>query len=171
MEKRGQFFLIAALVIVAIIFSLGVIYISTKTVKEDITVLDLSKEISYEGSQVIDNGVYTGGDIDQRITELVGYYSEKNQDSDIMIVYGSSEGVKILEYLRTAHSVGISTGGPPSSIQVRQRVLEGMSRIPVGDKIEVPFGESTYEFDLKEGQNFYIIIKKEKGAETIVAQE
>src|SRR3989344_2736787 len=56
MNKRGQFFLIAAVVIAGILIGLGAVYVSLSSQKEDRIVYDLTKEISYEASRVIDKG-------------------------------------------------------------------------------------------------------------------
>ena len=58
MDKRGQFFLIAAVVIIGLIIGLSVVYNSVKAPKEDSQVYDLSKEIDYESAQVIDHGTF-----------------------------------------------------------------------------------------------------------------
>jgi len=62
MVKKGQVFLIAALVIVSILIGLGAIYNTVNVSAEDIQIYDLSDEISFEASQVLDSGVFHGTD-------------------------------------------------------------------------------------------------------------
>ena len=47
MHKKGQFFLIAAIVIIMIVIGLGTIYVSTNSQSEDTQTVDLSEEIYF----------------------------------------------------------------------------------------------------------------------------
>ena len=100
MNKRGQFFLIAAVVIVGIIITLGTINISTKTSKNsNAAFYDLSKEINYESSRLIDYGVLNGqtfSTTNSSITSFVANYSVANPDTDMLLIYGNTSTLTIL---------------------------------------------------------------------------
>jgi hypothetical protein len=96
MNKEGQFFLIAAVVIVGLVITLAAVNISTKTSKEDVTVYDLSEEIDYESNELINSGVYQNiGErgINQSVISLARNYSAANPGTDIMIVYGNRQSL------------------------------------------------------------------------------
>jgi len=57
-KKRGQVFLIAALITIAVLAGLVTIYNRASSSVEDVTVFDLSEEIILEASQVIDSGIF-----------------------------------------------------------------------------------------------------------------
>src|SRR3989344_2077065 len=99
MNKRGQFFLIAALVIVVVIIALFTTYNYLKSKPTDSTSLYLAKEIDFEASQVLSAGVLTQQEREQKIQDLITFYAKTNPDSDIAIFYIDSIGAaKVVLY-------------------------------------------------------------------------
>lgn len=179
MDKRGQFFLIAALVIVGIIITLGAINISIRTPLEDNTAFyDLSREIDYESNKLIDYGVYESQSrtqINEKLASLVSNYAAINPDTEMLLIYGSAGNLFILYYNETSAGVaGISSGGPPTGIPqkaIKPQVPEYNYNTET-KTVEVTLAEdSVLTFELKEGENFFIVLKKESGGETLVAKE
>ena len=172
-KKRGQFFFIAALVIVAILFGLGTVYTSIKSQKEDQSIYDLSKEISIEASQVIDNGVFLAisqEKINENIENLTHYYAELNPNTDLVFIYGNQSLVYLLLYNNTIQgSVGISSGGSPANLQVVGRNTQ-KSTLSNTDKVTVILPKNiNYHFNISQGQNFYIVIKRERANDRTIA--
>jgi hypothetical protein len=58
MNKRGQFFLIAALIIIGIILSVSTVYNYTSSNNQNTKASDISKELDFEANKVIDKGVF-----------------------------------------------------------------------------------------------------------------
>ena len=173
MKKRGQFLLIAALIIAVIVFGIGTIFISTKTSKEDITLFDLSDEISFEGGKVVDNGIFTGGDIGKNIENLSLIYKELNPNSDILILYGNRTLVNQITFEDDDSGVITVNPGAGADSDVHTSTTHepnSMAIIPENNMVTVMLGNSTYEFDLREGQNLYLIVVRERGGEIFVAQ-
>jgi len=172
MNKKGQFFLIAALVIIGIILGLATRYNTVKVSEEDRTVYDLSNEILFEATQVIDNGIFKEideGTISDRIENLTDFYSNRNPDSDIIVVYGNKRSLTVIFYNKTeTGSIGITIGNPVVFQTFTKDKLkrDGLT----GEDVTVDLGlETTYDFTLRPGQVFYIIIKKEKSGERFVS--
>ncbi len=94
MEKKGQFFLIAALVIIALILGLVTVRNVARSSSEDVTLYDFSREFSYEGSQVIDQGIYTllPEESIYGNTKFLGklYYDTQDEDTEFFIIYGNN---------------------------------------------------------------------------------
>lgn len=176
-KRRGQFFIIAALVIVAILIGFATIYNFGKAPKEDFRVYDLSDEINYETNQVIDNGVFNGATQEQIATNIENitlFYAKANPESDFIFYYGNKSFINYIIYVRNeSGKVGIDFGTGISSSQATytREVIKG-TEIPYGNIVRVVVDEDIfYNFDLKEGQNFYLIIKKQRGQEKFVASE
>jgi hypothetical protein len=167
--------LIAALVIVGLIAGLGAIYISTKNPpKIGVQLYDLSKEIDFESNRVIDRGILevkSPAEISKEVTGLASYYANTTPGADLIIVYGNEEYITGNYYKEeSAGSAGISGGGAP--IAVRQLFKESKAIMPKrmgGNRINVTFGDESYLFTLKQGENFYIVLQKQVGEEKIVA--
>ena len=101
MNKRAQFFLIAALIISGIILTFGKSYTTSKIDETPVEVYDLSDQLQYEASQVIDNGLLQGDSqpqIEQSLTNLTQYYASMNPDSDIDIIYGNESALKVIKW-------------------------------------------------------------------------
>src|SRR3989344_1063007 len=157
MQKRAQFFLIAAFVIVVLILQLSTVYISTQIRKEDRTVYELSDEIDYEVSQIINNGIFQDADdptVLGRVKEVMAFYAKTNPESDIVIYYGDKDNLKALVYeSATCEPQGLS---PPmfspvitSFVTASGEAVTKASEVVVGDTIvfskpqsaEFPFEE------------------------------
>ena len=172
MNKRGQFFLISALVIVGIIIGLTTIYNQIQKNEEDTTIYDLSKEISYESGQVIDNGIINDlgqQDIEGHLINITDFYSQTNPESEFNILYGNGETLKILQYKGSnTGSISIKLGGndiiitPNINTKRNQGERERCNSKGCANNVELNLDNTNYNFDLREGQFFYVIIKKNK---------
>ncbi len=98
--KRGQFYLIAAFVIIVIMTGLAYVYIKVETPAESLNINDLADEVHYEANKVVDNGVFSGlneEQISDNIKKLAEYYIDKYSYIDLFIVYGDENKVYIIE--------------------------------------------------------------------------
>lgn len=168
MNKRGQFFLIAAIVIVAILIGLSLVYTSTRTPRsEEQEIVDLSNEIYFEGAQVIDNGVYTDrseAQIEQNLQVLMEDYSILYPDSEITSIYGDHYTTRICK-----PTGQVSLGSSQISADCKQTVDSGTIERRDG-RIIVNIGEETYEFEDTPGETFYVIIRKESDTGEIIVE-
>ena len=156
-NKRGQIFLILALVIIGIIIGLSFTYTKTRVPQEEARVIDLSNEIYYEGAQVVDRGVFldNSANIESKINELIGNYSQLNPDSEITVIYGSGHGATY-----SCKETGSITTGTASQTLCEIQTTS-IDNPPENNQVSVVVGEETYYFDLEGEQNFFIVIKKE----------
>ena len=186
MNKRGQFFIIAALIIVIIIIGLGTSYVSFKAPEEDIRVYDLSSEINFESSKVIDNGIISGSNTEvyNNLKQLSDSYALLNPDSDFVIYYGDENEIKARSYEgKEQGTVSLSLGTESIETNIQPRTIQEdtvtPSCPPLMEECEKQIDvilentlskneEYKYKFNLKKGQNFFILMKKEKGDERIV---
>lgn len=77
MKKRGQFYLVAALVIIGLVIGLSAVYNTIKVSQEDKTIYFLYEEVNTESSRVIDQGVYNSlsqQEIETRLVTLIRSY-------------------------------------------------------------------------------------------------
>lgn len=161
--KRGQFFLVAALVISGILIGLATIYTEVKAPVENTAVYDLSEELNYETLQVIDHGVYTGlseEELNNNIVNLTEYYVAKEPNKEFVIVYGDTESITINRYSRSdAGNVGLGTGGRLIKqniiINKKNATEEEPEETEVGKEVCLTFfnGKNSC-YKLRQGQNF-----------------
>lgn len=174
MNKKGQFFLIAALIIAGIILSLATVQIYTKTSQsENIKIYDLSKEIDFESKQVIDNGIYTESSADsilQNISTLIDYYAKANPEKNITFIYGNEKsGLISWSYIVSYGQTGLSFGGTSSGLTSLKREIQENKVYSEGGKVSVTLKNNQLSFNLKPGENFYIILQETKEGEQLVA--
>lgn len=174
MTKRGQVFLIAAIIISVILLSLGTVYISTRATKStDTTLYDLSKELKGESNQVIDSGTFNGktiAEINEFLYALSGNYSQANPDTNIVIVYGDATNAYIFnhEVVQTG-GIGLSAGGNPAEIPQTLLTHTSTSRSHTGE-VHVTLEDLSYDFSLTQsGDNFFVVLEREIGGERVVA--
>ena len=149
MNKKGQFYLLSAIIIVAIIISFAAV--SNYSLKKDNTQLSyLSSNLNTEGEKVLDyeqiNGVNdysTFYDFAQKFSE----YSGKNVKIHFVIGDGSdSSGFDAFRYSGSTK-------------------IDESSNLTVGSNIQFNVEGVNYGFDLLQGKNFYYVLTQESGGE------
>ena len=131
-------------------------------------VYDLGDELKIETGKVYDYGVYNGRDnnaMNGLIDSWVDSFKEysKNNIEDWIFVYGNESSLKAttISTVNTGR-VGINIGGAESGIDiVKDEKKTDTLKLGANKEVKVRFLNSEHTFNLKEGQNFYFIIKKD----------
>jgi hypothetical protein len=177
-NKRAQFFLVASLLIAALLISIVTVSNYARVAKEDTKFKTILESLSYESARVIDSGVYQSIDqasINGQLSRLAENYSISAPDSDLFVVYGNASNLTLFNY-NSCNSVGsVGVGSDVNSdICISQRASgpcnNQRSCVTQRDTIILTIGDNQYQFSLQEGQNFYIVLKKDKAGETYVAK-
>ena len=169
MKKRGQFYLLAAIIIISIIIGFAAVSNYSKK-KTDVKLYDLGDELGIEGGEVLDYGVYDPNSLTtiELLEDFTGKFSEyAGEEKDIYFVFGDSEII----YLATWEEINtgsISIGGVGLSQTGRGYNLAKISPPESPVKVEMKDKEGNineYEFELRPGDNFYFILSQEVGEE------
>lgn len=183
MNKRGQFYLVAAIIIIGVVFGLFSTksYIKTEGEMGSVKIYDLSNELKEEGARVIDYGIYNKNKkIDDFVQDVATkYLGEKVQD--ITFIYGDKGSIQVKRYEET--EVGTISTGPGMGVIVKGKdkvtleknkdyifEYESGSGDEKIDKVKIIINntEQSYDFTLKSGENFYIIIEKDIESEIYI---
>lgn len=185
MNKRGQFFIIAAIIIVSAIAGLTGVANYVETEGNQKAFYDLAEEVGYEGRRVLDWGTFNEEDVDSLTQGFLANYSNYIGEEDVIFIYGDRDGILIggsasdfqalvfeeegvgSVLLNTGYNRGIEINKRSGKKADVELVTQGRGR---ENSVEVVVDENNYEFDLKEGQNFFFVIKRERGDETFVAK-
>jgi hypothetical protein len=150
MNKRGQYYLVAAIVFVGIIF----ILISTVNYSEKKTntrVYELNKEMKIESSKVMEYSAYTG---DDKIENFTKEYSEyAGQGMNIYFIIGNRTNQQVYNY----------TNGNKMSIT-------GFTFDPTENILNVTIEEKQYPLKFEKGENFYFIITQREDDEVYISK-
>lgn len=179
MNKRGQFFLIAAFVIIGILISLSTVYIAIRVTPEENKVYDLSKEINEETAQIISNGFVQGGTPENNIDSLAQSYSKTYPDSEIAVIYGIPGSTPTLrKYFKCSEgsfALEESTTFTCAKIIPMDLVKDAQTNsFTISDtQLIVNLKGENHEFTLPSGQGqqsyFYIIVRTPKLGQRTVA--
>ena len=166
-QKRGQFYLIAAFIIIAIILGFVVITNYAKN-KSAIRLYNLKEDLQIESENILEYGTYNEydeGEIKELLTTFTETYSEYiGEGIDIIFVFGNRETITVAGYQEVTSTVYIEdssmiiTKGEYSSEEFD---VSGIT----GNKVIVTIDGTEYEFKLKPGENFYFVISQEIGGE------
>src|SRR3989344_7149488 len=114
MNRKGQFYLIAALVVISLVAGAVAVYNSATAPDRETFFYSLQEEASYEAGQVINHGLYnslSAEDINDNIEKLAKYYYSTNPDTDILTIGGNANNLTFKLYKNVAEgNLGIKYG-------------------------------------------------------------
>jgi len=166
MQKRGQFYLIAAAILIVII--IGLISVSNKatTSPKPTKFYDLSKDYEIETSRVIDYGIYNQYSPAVNIKEKVQNISRtfaasafaKDPNLHLEFIYGNKDGYfkENISTITPKVSFGL-TAGDTSSQTIYQQKIE--TTTGSGNKVNIKVAGNNYDFSLGPTDNFYFVIQ------------
>jgi len=168
-NKKGQFYLIAAIIIIALIIGFAAVKNYTQK-KEVIKLYNLGEELGIESENVLDYGTYNElneNDMEDLLTDFVESYADyASEDRNLYFLFGNSKKFNFIVYQDLAFEISVDIGEGIEIIQTGKSEF-----IPKDGKIEkviITIGERTYDFDLEQGENFYFIISQEIEGEQYV---
>ncbi|MBD3253098.1 hypothetical protein GF386_05165 [Candidatus Pacearchaeota archaeon] len=173
-KKRGQFYIVAAVIIVVVLVSLTSIttYISIKSNPE--TIYDLGEELSLEGFRVVEYGIYNQENVTQIVEDLTNetffpYFSQKMSEADIGFIYGNKTDIYGVVYNRTeGGTISASLGETLSEIQYKKYVKLKKRLENTGGETRLSVFDKNYTFEISEGEVFYFLIVQEKEGEVYI---
>ena len=160
-DKTGQFYLIAAIILAAII--IGISTVSNYSKKErSFEVYDLKGELQIESENIIDYGIYN--EFSQ--TEMYGlldnftqiYIDSESNDKDLYFVFGNENNMTLKGFQKSTQTVRLNNAIITTSPGA---FVGGIN--PVGKDLNVSIAENNYGFKLEPGENFYFIISQKIG--------
>jgi hypothetical protein len=173
-SKKGQFYLFAAIIIIALILGFAAITNYSKT-QSSVKLYDLGEELSIESENVLDYGTYNEYDSSNMSNLLehfrVSYVDFAGEGKELYFIIGNKNGIYLYSYTEIyGGTVSVDVGGKYSKFQISNRQVEQTKLNVEGDKIKVVIEGITHEFDLKPGENFYFVITQEIGGEKHVTK-
>ena len=166
MKKRGQFYLIGAIIVIAAIIGFAAVS-NVITKKSSIKIYDVKDELQIEGGEVLEYRV-TKGDpkTEDFIEEYQEYQETVGEDRELYFIYGNVNEIFVISFKEIQVKTKIVDGGEISTTIPAQTKT---SVTPQGDIVIVIINEREYEFELKPGENFFFVISQEvEGEQHIV---
>lgn len=110
-DKKSQFYLVATVIIIAIILGASIITNYVITREEPVKFYDLNEELKEESARVVNYGIYNSVNIPKLIENFtenyfIEYAEEKEEDIEFVFIYGSKKDVKIATYVNETLNIG-----------------------------------------------------------------
>ena len=166
-NKKGQFYLIVAIVLATVMVGLTTILNYSRT-EPNLKIYDLKEEIQLESRNVFDYG------LNQRYTSEVQFnallinfthdYINYHKDKDLYFVFGNKNNITISGRKKTDKLVSISAGSSQKTITNRAEEFTGsIDPEETAEKITLNIDDLQYNFLLNNGKNFYFVVSQKTG--------
>ncbi len=175
-NKKGQFYLVAAIIIVLAISGIASVKTYTVIKSEPRKIQDLGSELREETTRIVDYGVYSKENLTKILnnftdSEFAPYFLKKTENTALVFIYGDAEELYSVQYFpEDTGSVyatlgGVSSEWPTIGTYVNRTKITDMD----GDKIViVTILNKDFKFEIKENEMFYFLITQEKEGEVYV---
>ncbi|MFH1710722.1 MAG: hypothetical protein ABH840_00250 [Nanoarchaeota archaeon] len=163
MEKRGQFYLAAAIIIAMVVFGLATVNNYARIESRETGIFDLRNELGLEGGSVVSFALYSGEDISDLLGNWTEVYISGKEYQEIenwLFVYGNPNiGVTVLTFTNgSAGTITIDYG--TDKIEYKTKIKEKKKSEFFSDYVNITFGDFTYYFNMTSEQNFAFLINK-----------
>jgi len=158
-NKKGQFYLIAAVIIIAMVFAITALVNQAK--KQEFSEIQYAvEELSIEAEAVMDYAIKNEPtDINGRLETFTKNYSDYSNVENLYFVFGDTPDISIAAYRHTLPATIIVNVSEEESDELEIPVKEYTKKdySISGNVITLTINEIPYEFKLKDGTNFYFI--------------
>ena len=163
MEKKGQYYLLSAIVIITVI--VGFVAISNYSRVSSVKIYDLGKELKIEGEKVIDYGMYNDLDTTILLEEFIEDYAQYRLVDELYFVFGNTNEITLTGYQKlSGEPIIVNVGDEDTSMSFDSQVPSSEIFSLLEDKVIVTANDEDYEFNFGIGENFhFIMIKTIKG--------
>jgi hypothetical protein len=193
-QKRGQFFLLAAVVIAVVVVSLGATTNRAVVGDEPDSFYDFSYEVKREAGEVLDYEIYSnieGGSLDEFVQLLASEIRDRDPNANFMFIYGDNTEMNLRNYGKAEAFAGgasipgasesaistICTGGHCQDVdEVISDFDEGAGYVQLGanelsgdDDIVVRVGGQDFSFPISEHRQVVFVMQKGVNDESFVS--
>ena len=173
MKKRGQIYILAALIIVGLIVGFAGVTNYLKS-EESVKIYDLKAELGIESEQVLDHGIYDEKNtiqMNKLLKDFTQNYSEYvGEGFRVYFVFGNEEEIVVAGFRDlVTGEISYELGATKTSLKIRKKIYDSETiqspEIGKEKKVKVKIEGKDYEFGLGEQDNFYFVIhqKTEEG--------
>ncbi|MFA5173590.1 MAG: hypothetical protein WC438_00225 [Candidatus Pacearchaeota archaeon] len=172
-NKKGQFYLVAAILIVMILFGIFSVRSYAVVNSEPRKVQDISSELKEETARIVDYGIYSASNITQLYENFTDkdyseYFLKKTEQTNVVFIYGNKTNLYSIQYLPTETGTVSATLGGASTVWNEETTYINKTKIiPIAGStvLTVNLFDKEFKFDLRENQMFYFIVAQQQEGE------
>lgn len=176
MNKKGQYYLVAAIIIVLAVSGIASVKTYATVKSEPRKIQDIGSELKEETTRIVDYGVYSKENLTKILnnftnSEFAPYFLKKTENTNIVFIYGNTTELYSVQYLPKdtgdvyATLGGVSTQWLNVLDYANITILSGAN---VGEMINVTILDKNFEFKVRENEMFYFLITQEREGEVYV---
>ncbi len=166
MEKRGQIFLIAALITIGALIGLTSVVNTARGGSSNEEFFSKSDEIKFESKRVLDYGVFYEGNTETLVKQFLEKYADYIARERVLFIFGDERNLWGLYFVNNTltGSVNIKTGGQGVSIPMQglTNFIAEVARDPITGDVFVKIDDVVYTFPLQKGKNLFFVIVEEE---------
>lgn len=160
-EKRGQFYLIATMIIIVLVGGLIVVSNYSKD-SSNAKFNHLGKELSIESGHVIDYGIKNSKNLKILLNNFTRTYVTYSDAEDLYFLYGNKSEITVMGYKRlTSGKIFINAGSGDKELDITKGIITSKDFLNPAKNIKITVDSVGYNFTLEPGENFYFIISRE----------
>jgi|SRR3989344_2818197 len=164
MQKKAQFYLVAAVVIIGVVATLATIYNSVPKSKEDNSLNFLAEEMKFEVSRTLDSAVFNSINETEkkaRIDFLADFYSNSNPTTDFFMLYGDDIQYTLIEKSQNNYFTNVKLGN--------KTLITNQAFVRDNETITIDFSnDEKLSYELTPTQSTFFFLTKEKGGEKFI---
>ena len=161
MNKRGQFYLLATIIIIGLIFSFAAV-INFSQEKTSVNFDYLKDELSIESENVIDDALFNNKDMKGTLIDFSKTYSTYSEADNLYFIFGNREGITVAGYRKFSDGkIFIDVGSGNQELSFIKKVYNSRDFINPEKDIKIIVNDVSYDFSLSPGDNFYFSLSKE----------
>ncbi len=156
-NKRGQFYLIATMIILAMV--IGLVTVKNTSKKQEFgEIEEAAEELSIEIEAVLDYVVFRGEDVNTQMRIFMDDYLKYSNIENIYFFYGEKADPNVyIKTKREKSSARITVEGYGVDVEIGEN--PETFRL-ITDDLEVVINDILYKFKWLEGNNFYFILSE-----------
>jgi len=176
MNKRGQFYLVAAIIIVLAVSGIASVKTYAIIKSEPRKIENIGSELKEETMRIVDYGIYSQENLTKVLnnftdSEFAPYFLKKTEGTNIVFIYGNADELYSVQYLEKETGTIYATlgGASPSwqEVSVYTNRSDSFSK-NIGEILTITVLDRDFEFEIMDNEMFYFLITQEKDGEVFV---
>lgn len=169
MEKRGQFYLLAGIVIITLVFGFAAFSNYFKKNNSGTNFEYLGSELKTESGNVIDYAIKNNQNVKTVLNQFAEDYSNYSEADDLYFVFGTRSEITLAGYKKkSSGSISIDTGNGSQEFTIGKGQYKSTDIPSPSEDIKLTVNNVDYSFHLEVGENFYFVMSKEVNGERYI---
>tara|TARA_Y100000034_G_scaffold133548_1_gene199288 strand:+ start:846 stop:1415 length:570 start_codon:yes stop_codon:yes gene_type:complete len=161
MEKKGQFYLLATIIIITLISGFATVINYSKP-QTNINIDYLGEELIIESEKVLDYGLNNNVNLKNLIGDFNKRYINHSNVDNAYFIFGTKGNLTIAGYKKlSSGTITYDVGSGNQVLNLNKGVYGSSNFLNPDENISITSDGVVYDFTLKTGENFYYILSKE----------